>query len=98
MGELLRMKLTIEHVFFTADQLQLQLSDGRALTLPFAQFPRLRDASPKDRDAWELCAGGAGIHWPTLDEDLSLNGLLRDGTPLPPLSMMANNQSNSSSL
>ncbi len=88
----------IEHVFFTADQLQLQLSDGWAFTLAFRQFPKLRDASPKDRDAWELCAGGAGIHWPTLNEDLSLSGLLRDATPMPPLAALASTHSNSSSL
>lgn len=92
------MTATIEHVFFTADQLQFQLSDGRAFAVPFAPYPRLRNASAADRDAWELCAGGAGIHWPTLDEDLGLNGLLRDATPLPSHSIMAALHSHSSSL
>jgi hypothetical protein len=60
--------------------LTVELVDGRTLTVPLDWFPRLRKGTPAERRRWEPCAGGTGIHWPDLDEDLSLEGLLR-GTP-----------------
>ena len=61
---------------FTADSLVVTLEDGRILSVPLEWFPRLRDASPKARRNWRLIAKGYGIHWPTLDEDISVPGLL----------------------
>ncbi len=61
---------------FTPDALVLHLEDGRSLTVPLEWFPRLRDAPPETRKRWELIGRGLGIHWPDLDEDLSVAGLL----------------------
>ena len=62
--------------------LSARLADGRVISIPLAWYPRLLHASPEQREKWELCGGGFGIHWPGLDEDLSVEGLLR-GAPAP---------------
>jgi len=56
--------------------LRVSLDDGRELAVPVAWFPRLRDASPADRANWRLIGIGEGIHWPEIDEDISVLGLL----------------------
>jgi hypothetical protein len=56
--------------------LRVSLDDGRELAVPLAWFPRLRDASDADRANWRLIGRGEGIHWPALDEDISVRGLL----------------------
>jgi hypothetical protein len=56
--------------------LRVSLDDGRELAVPVEWFPRLRDASPADRANWRLIGIGEGIHWPELDEDISVLGLL----------------------
>jgi Protein of unknown function (DUF2442) len=61
---------------FIPDALVVHLEDGRSLTVPLEWFPRLRDATPEARCHWELMGHGLGIHWPELDEDLSVAGLL----------------------
>ncbi|MFZ4615203.1 MAG: DUF2442 domain-containing protein [Rectinemataceae bacterium] len=48
----------------------------RVLTIPLEWYPRLRDASSRDLDEWRLIGGGIGIHWPSLDEDISVAELL----------------------
>ncbi len=63
-------------VEFILDALVVHLEDGRSLTVPLEWFPRRRDALPAARTRWELMGGGLGIHWPELDEDLSVAGLL----------------------
>lgn len=60
----------------TDKTLIVQLADGRAISLPLAWYPRLAGATPQERDNWRLIGGGEGIHWPDLDEDLSVAGLL----------------------
>ncbi len=70
------------HVACTSDELVVSLIDGRVLSVPLAWFPRLADASPDQLNHWELLGNGEGIHWPDVDEDLSVEGLLR-GTPAP---------------
>jgi hypothetical protein len=60
----------------TNDVLRVVLADGRELAVPLAWFPRLRDASPEQRKRWELIGGGIGIHWPEVDEDISVESLL----------------------
>ena len=70
----------VEDVRFDADSLIVGLKDGRTISAPLAWFPRLLKASPADLAAFELAGGGYGIHWPQLDEDLSIDGLLR-GAP-----------------
>ncbi|HLA76285.1 MAG TPA: DUF2442 domain-containing protein [Vicinamibacteria bacterium] len=63
-------------VQFVPDGLTVELKDGRTLTVPLEWFPRLRDASDADRQTFELYADGYAIHWPSLDEDVSIPGLL----------------------
>ncbi|HKC11460.1 MAG TPA: DUF2442 domain-containing protein [Vicinamibacteria bacterium] len=63
-------------VEFVADAFVVHLEDGRSLTVPLEWFPRLRDASPEQRNRWRLIGPGTGIHWPDLDEDISVAGLL----------------------
>ena len=60
----------------TNDVLRVVLADGRELAVPLAWFPRLRDATPDQRMRWELIGGGIGIHWPEIDEDISVESLL----------------------
>lgn len=66
----------------TEDELVVELVDGRTLSVPLAWFPRLLHATRRQRTRWELLGDGEGIHWPEVDEDLSVAGLLR-GTPAP---------------
>ena len=58
------------------DSLAADLADGRTITVPLAWFPRLAHASPAERENWRLIASGEGIHWPDLDEDISVESLL----------------------
>ena len=60
--------------------LRLVLSDGRELAAPLAWFPRLRDASSAQRKHWRLVGRGHGIHWPEVDEDISVRALLGQPT------------------
>jgi len=71
----------------TDDTLSVSLRDGRVITVPLVWYPRLLDATPAQRRNWAI-AGGYGIHWPDLDEDLSTEGLLR-GAPAPKASVPA---------
>ena len=59
------------------DALCVTLSDGRVVSAPLVWFPRLADASSRDRSDWELIGGGIGIHWEAIDEDISVASLLR---------------------
>ena len=65
-----------EAVSVTEDTLQVELSDGRSIAVPLAWYPRLVNATLEERRNWGLIGGGQGIHWPDLDEDLSVEGLL----------------------
>jgi len=56
--------------------LRVSLADGRVVSVPISWFPRLSHALPRHRAIWELIGGGHGIHWPELDEDISVEGLL----------------------
>jgi hypothetical protein len=60
----------------TTDTLSVELSDGRMIAVPVAWYPRLVHATAKERSTWRLIAGGRGIHWPDLDEDISVANLL----------------------
>jgi len=59
------------------DELTVVLADGRRIAVPLAWFPRLLSATPEERSKFEILGGGVGIHWPKIDEDLSVEGLLR---------------------
>ena len=67
-------------VSFDAERLIVDLMDGRTIAVPLAWYPRLLAAAPEQRGNWEVAGAGYGIHWPDLDEDLSVEGLLR-GAP-----------------
>lgn len=60
----------------TDDTLSVELSDGRSIAAPLAWYPRLLHATKDERDNWRLIAGGQGVHWPELDEDISVENLL----------------------
>jgi hypothetical protein len=57
--------------------LSVTLADGRTVSAPLAWFPRLLGATLRQRTKWEFIGGGIGIHWPTLDEDISIASLLQ---------------------
>jgi hypothetical protein len=65
-----------ESVEFTSDELVVHLEDGRTIRVPREWFPSLRDATPAQLAEWRLIGQGIGIHWPQLDEDISVRGLL----------------------
>ena len=65
-----------ERVEVTDDTLMADLSDGRTISVPLAWYPRLVHATPAERLNWRLIGVGQGIHWPDLDEDISVEGLL----------------------
>jgi hypothetical protein len=58
------------------ETLSVDLADGRTIAVPLVWFPRLAYGTPKERLNWRLIAGGVGIHWPDLDEDISVESLL----------------------
>jgi hypothetical protein len=58
------------------DTLAVDLADGRTIAAPLAWYPRLSHATPAERSSWRLIAGGRGIHWPAIDEDISVANLL----------------------
>jgi hypothetical protein len=70
----------VRDVRTTRDMLTVDLLDGRTISVPLAWYPRLLKATAAQRSNWEVCGGGFGIHWPDVDEDLSVEGLLR-GAP-----------------
>jgi hypothetical protein len=58
------------------EALIVDLADGRTITVPLAWFPRLAHGTSAERANWRLIGGGVGIHWPDLDEDISVESLL----------------------
>ncbi len=70
----------VKNVRFTKDTLVVDLADGRTLSVPLVWYPRLQSANQQQRNNWQLSGAGYGIHWPDIDEDLSVDGLLR-GAP-----------------
>ena len=72
----------VSNVHFTKETISVDLMDGRTITVPLVWYPRLLNATTDQRSQWEVCSGGFGIHWEEIDEDLSMEGLLR-GAPAP---------------
>ena len=64
------------NVVVSEDTLTVELADGRSLSVPIAWYPRLFHGSQLERENWELIGDGEGIHWPDLDEDISVEGLI----------------------
>jgi hypothetical protein len=67
---------TATSVSVTEDSLTVDLSDGRTIVVPLPWFPRLLHGTPAERSNFRLVGNGSGIHWPDLDEDISIEGLL----------------------
>lgn len=65
-----------EDVRVLEDTLEVELSDGRAISIPLVWFPRLLHGTPQQRSDWRLIGKGEGIHWEALDEDISVEALL----------------------
>jgi len=63
-------------VAFEEDMMLVQFTDGRVLGVPLVWFPVLEAATPTQRKRWEIGGGGVSLHWPDLDEDLSIAGLM----------------------
>ena len=59
-----------------ADSLTVELADGRTVAAPLAWYPRLMHANEAERKDWRLIGGGRGIHWPAVDEDISVANIL----------------------
>ncbi len=72
----------ITAVRVTDEALIIDLADGRSVSVPLAWYPRLLNATPSQRHNWRIAGAGYGIHWPEIDEDLSVHGILR-GIPAP---------------
>jgi hypothetical protein len=63
-------------VWFTKDMLYVLLQDGREIGVPLLWFPRLRKANEEQLKDWRLIGNGIGIHWESIDEDISVSALL----------------------
>jgi hypothetical protein len=68
--------LTIQQLAITDDTLTVDLSDGRTISVPLAWYPRLLHGSVEERNDYRFIAGGNGIHWEQLDEDISVKNLI----------------------
>jgi hypothetical protein len=64
-------------VTFTESALHFVLADGREISAPLEWFPKLRDASDAQRKNWRLIGNGIGVHWPDIDEDISVKSLMK---------------------
>src|SRR6266567_2189216 len=65
-----------QSVVITEDSVIVDIIDGRTISVPLAWYPRLLHSVPEERNRWRLIGKGEGIHWPDLDEDLSVENLL----------------------
>ncbi|HEX6385091.1 MAG TPA: DUF2442 domain-containing protein [Anaerolineae bacterium] len=63
-------------IFITDDTLTVDLEDGRTISVPIGWFPRLAHGTPEERANFQISGAGRGIHWPDLDEDIGIEGLL----------------------
>ena len=66
----------VQHVAVTEDSLVIDLADGRTVAVPLAWYPRLLHGQPEERNHWRMIGQGEGIHWPDLDEDISVENIL----------------------
>lgn len=66
----------VKNVAITTETLTVDLNDGRSMSVPLAWYPRLLHGTPEERNNWRLTGKAEGIHWPDLDEDISIQNLL----------------------
>ena len=64
------------HVHISDDTLTIDLDDSRTISVPIGWYPRLANATSAEREHWRLVGKGKGVHWPDLDEDIGVEGLL----------------------
>jgi len=76
MPTIARQSLRVQDVSVSANALIVDLTDGRTITVPLAWYPRLLHGTAKERNQWRLIGNDEGIHWPDLDEDLSVEGIV----------------------
>ena len=80
MNTVLKADARVTSVLVTDEAITAELVDGRLISVPLAWSWRLSEATPEQRANWRLIGSGAGIHWPDVDEDISVRGML-DGVP-----------------
>ena len=80
MSTVVRADARISRIEVTDEVITADLVDGRTVSVPLAWSWRLSDATPEQRANWELIGSGQGVHWPDVDEDISIRGML-DGIP-----------------
>lgn len=80
MSTVVRADARISRIEVTDEVITADLMDGRSVSVPLAWSWRLSDATPEQRANWELIGSGQGVHWPDVDEDISIRGML-DGVP-----------------
>lgn len=68
----------------TEDSITAQLTDGRTISVPLVWSWRLSDATPQQRNNFEIIGAGEGVHWPDIDEDISVRGMLYGVPARPP--------------
>lgn len=68
--------LRIQRVSFPSESMTVEFSDGRTVSIPLSYFPRLQSALPLEREQWQLIGRGLGVHWESVDEDLSVENVL----------------------
>lgn len=82
MNTVVRLETRIKSVEVTDDSIIAQLTDGRTISVPLVWSWRLTEATPQQRNNYEIMGDGQGIHWPDIDEDISAEGMLY-GIPAP---------------
>ena len=65
-----------KQLWLSEDALRLDLADGRSISIPLAWYPRLLHGRPDERTNWQWIGDNEGIHWPDLDEDISVEGII----------------------
>lgn len=80
MSTVLKVDPRISSIRVTDETITADLADGRSVSVPLAWSWRLSDATPEQRANWRLIGSGQGVHWPDVDEDISVRGML-DGIP-----------------
>ena len=80
MSTVLKVDPWVATIHVTDESIIAELADGRTVSVPLAWSWRLSDATPEQRANWRLIGSGEGVHWPDIDEDISVRGML-DGVP-----------------
>lgn len=80
MSTVLKVDARITGIRVTDESITADLADGRTVSVPLAWSWRLMEATAEQRANWRLIGSGQGVHWPDLDEDISVRGML-DGVP-----------------